>query len=69
MRTLRRPSRKEGKFMRAIVGAIIGALIGLVTGIFFVSLIGLEPGNRVDLVVIGVVAAVFGVAGYLWGRR
>jgi hypothetical protein len=55
--------------MRAIAGAIIGALIGLVTGIFFVSLIGLEPGNRVDLVVIGVVAAVFGVAGYLWGRR
>ena len=55
--------------MRAIVGAVVGGFIGLFAGIFFVSLAGIEPGNRVDLVVIAAVAAVFGVIGYLWGRR
>jgi hypothetical protein len=55
--------------MRAIVGAIVGGVIGLFAGIYVVSLVGIEPGNRVDLVVIAAITLVFVVIGYLWGRR
>ena len=54
---------------RLTVWTLGGAVVGFVVGANLVALVGIQPGDRTDLLVIAAVVVTFAVAGFLWARR
>ena len=55
--------------LRVILWTLVGASVGLFMGSMFVALVGIQPGDRTDLLVIAAIAALFAAMGFWWGRR
>ena len=55
--------------LRVILGTLVGAAVGFFVGSMFVALVGIQPGDRTDLLVIAPIAALFAAGGFWWGRR
>ena len=54
---------------RLTLWTVAGAVVGFLVGVYFVTMVGIGPGDRTDLLVMTVLVGVFAVAGFLWARR
>ena len=56
--------------VRGAVWALVGAVVGFIVANNVVyMLLRIEPGDRTDLLALGLIVALFAAVGFWWGRR